>query len=62
MISVHDFPSNINYMDYMDEYILKCNRRLDRIKILINSDENIHMIHCLDHQFTDGYIITNEKI
>lgn len=62
MISVHDFPSNINYMDYMDEYILKYNRRLDRLKILINSDENIHMIHCLDHQFTDGYIITNDDI
>lgn len=62
MISTHDFPSNINYMDYMDEYILKYNRRLDRLKILINSDENIHMIHCLDHQFTDGYIITNDDI
>lgn len=62
MISVHDFPSNINYMDYMDEFILKYNRRLDRLKNLINSDENIHMIHCLDHQFTDGYIITNDDI
>lgn len=62
MISIHDFPSNINYMDYMDEFILKYNRRLDRLKNLINSDENIHMIHCLDHQFTDGYIITNDDI
>jgi hypothetical protein len=62
MISVHDFPSNINYMNCIDEFILKYNRRLDRLKILINSDENIHMIHCLDHQFTDGYIITNDDI
>jgi len=62
MISVHDFPSNINYMDYMDEFILKYNRRLNRLKNLINSDENIHMIHCLDHQFTDGYIITNDDV
>jgi hypothetical protein len=62
MISIHDFPSNRNYMDDMDEFILKYNRRLDRLKNLINSDENIHMIHCLDHQFTDGYLITNDDI
>jgi zinc protease len=62
MISVHDFLSNINYMDYMDEFILKYNRRLNRLKNLINSDESIHMIHCLDHQFTDGYIITIDDI
>ena len=62
MISVHDFPSNMDYMDYMDEFILKYNRRLYRLKNLINSDENIHMIHCIDHQFTDGYIITNDDI
>lgn len=46
----------------MDEFILKYNRRLNRLKNLINSDENIHMIHCIDHQFTDGYIITNDDI
>jgi len=62
MISFHDFPSNINYMDCMDEFILKYNRRLDRLKNLINSDENIHMIHCLDHQLRDGYLITNNDI
>lgn len=62
MISVHDFPLNINYMDYMDEFILKYNRRLDRLKNLINSNENIHMIHCLDHQFTDAYIITCDDL
>jgi hypothetical protein len=49
-------------MDDMDEFILKYNRRLDRVKNLINSDENIHMIHCLDHQFTDGYFITNDDM
>jgi hypothetical protein len=46
MISVHDFLLNINYMD---EFILKYNRRLNKLKNLINSNENIHMIHCLDH-------------
>ena len=62
MISIHDIPSNINYMDCMDEFILKYNRRVDRLKLLINSNENIHMIHCLDHQVMDGYIITPDDI
>jgi hypothetical protein len=62
MISLHDFPSNINYMESMDEYILKYNRRLDRLKNLINSNENVHMIHCIDHKYTDGYIITYDDI
>jgi len=62
MISVHDFPIEINYMDYMDEFISKYNRRLDRLKHLINSNENIHMIHCIDHQYTDPYIITEYDI
>ena len=62
MISVHDFPSNIPYIDYIDEFIQKYNRRIDRLKNHINSSENIHMIHCIDHQFTDGYLITNDDI
>jgi hypothetical protein len=62
MISVHDFPSNIHYMDYMNEFISKYKRRLTRLKNMISSCENIHMIHCLDHQFTDAYIITNDDI
>jgi hypothetical protein len=62
MISIHDFPSNIDFIDYMDEFILKYNRRLHRLKKIINSAKNVHMIHCLDHQFTDGYIITNNDI
>lgn len=62
MISVHDFPSNIDFIHHMDIFILKYNRRLNRFKNLINSYENIHMIHCLDHQFTYGYIITNDDI
>ena len=33
MISIHDFPSNIHYMDHMKEFISKYNRRLDRLKI-----------------------------
>jgi hypothetical protein len=62
MISVHDINLNINYLDYMDEFILKFNRRLNRLKDIINSNENVHMIHCLDHEFTDIYIITNDDI
>jgi hypothetical protein len=30
MISVHDFPSNINYMNYINEFIEKYNRRLNK--------------------------------
>ena len=62
MISVHDFPIEINYMDYMDKFILTYNRRLDLFKKIISSNENIHMIHCIAHQFTNGYIITNDDI
>jgi len=46
----------------MDEFISKYNRRLERFKNIINSDENIHMVHCLDHTFTDCYKITNDDI
>lgn len=62
MISLHDFPSNIYYMECMDNFILKYNRRLCRFKNIIKSVENIHLIHCLDHLFTDYYIITNDDI
>lgn len=62
MLSIHDFPSNIHYMDYMDEFISKYNRRLNRLKNIINNNAVLHMIHCLDHQFTDCYIITNDDI
>ena len=62
MISAHDIPCDRDYMGNMDEFILKYNRRLNRLKNIINSNENVHMIHCLDHQFTDGYIITNDDI
>ena len=62
MITIHDFPSNKNYIDCMDKFVKRYNRRLSRIKKLINSDENIHMIHCIDHLFTEGYIINNDDI
>jgi hypothetical protein len=46
----------------MDKFILTYNRRLDLFKKIISSNENIHMIHCIAHQFTNGYIITNDDI
>ncbi len=63
MISIHDFPSNIPYSDYLDEFINKYNRRLVRLKELIsNTKENIHFVHGIDHQFLDGYLPTQEDI
>jgi hypothetical protein len=62
MISLHDIPSTVNYLKGMNAFVTKYIRRLDRFKNLIISNEIIHMIHCLDHQFTEGYIITNDDI
>lgn len=62
MISLHDFPLKIDYMKTMDEFIEKYNRRLDRLKDIIKSNENIHFIHILDHKFTDVYFITKEDL
>lgn len=62
MVSIHDFSSDIPYLDYMDTFILKYNRRLDRLEKIINSDKNVHMIHSLDNIHTPVYIITNKDI
>jgi hypothetical protein len=63
MVSVHDFPSNIPYNNYMPEFLQKYKRRLKRLKSCIkDKSQNIHMIHCIDHQFTEGYIPTQQDI
>ena len=62
MISVHDFPLETPYMDMMNTFIEKYKRRLHRLIELIHSEDNIHMIHCLDHIYTDTATITSEDI
>lgn len=62
MISIHDFPSSKPYTEYLDTFVTKYNRRLTRLKNHIKSNENVHFIHCLDHQFTSFYQPTLEDI
>ncbi len=63
MITIHDFPSNIPYSNYMNEFIDKYKRRLVRLKESIsNTKENIHFIHGIDYQFLDGYFPTLDDI
>jgi hypothetical protein len=62
MISVHDFPSDVPYLDYMDDFLLKYKNRLDRLKNILFLDENIHMIHCVDHQFSNEFQFCQEDI
>lgn len=64
MVSLHDFPSNIPYTDYMDEFTSKYKRRLDRLKNIIHLNENIHMIHSLDYhnQFTEDFVLLTEDV
>jgi hypothetical protein len=63
MRSVHDFQILFQYNEQLYKFILKCNRRLDRIKNYINENKNLHMIHCLDYQYTDNpYIPTQDDV
>lgn len=63
MRSVHDFPIFFQYNQELYNFILKCNRRLDRIKNYINENKNLHMIHCLAYQYTDNpYIPTQDDV
>ena len=62
MISIHDINETDEYLDKINEFILKYNRRLDRLKNFIKSDENIHLVHCIDHRYSIGYLITKEDI
>jgi hypothetical protein len=62
MISVHDVLSTCDYVTQMDDFVAKYKRRLLRFKELIQSDDVIHMVCCIDHQYCDGYIMTNDDI
>jgi hypothetical protein len=62
MISVHEFPMDKNYMEYMEKFIQKYSRRIDRFKSMLYSDKNIHMVHCLDHKITKPYIVTSDDL
>jgi hypothetical protein len=60
MIFVHHCMGFLT--EELNNLISQCTRRLIRLKQLITSGEKIHMIHCIDHQFTEGYIPTVEDI
>jgi hypothetical protein len=46
--SLHDFPSNMSYEDYMPEFLDKYKRRLERLNnIIITNKERIHFIHMI---------------
>ena len=63
MISIHDFPLYMDYMNYMDQFVLKYKRRLERFKNIIeNNDKNVHMIHCIYHSFIRPYILEKNDI
>lgn len=49
--SLHDFPSEISYGDYMNKFIEKYSRRLKRLKrLIINSKETIQFIHMFNDE------------
>lgn len=62
MISIHDFPSNIEFKLYSSEFIKKYKRRLLRLSNLIKNSFILNFIHVFDHQFCDIYIPSNEEI
>ncbi len=63
MRSVHDFVIGSEYYTMINDFISKYNRRLDRLKSYINVKNSLHMIHCLDHQYTDNpYIPTQDDV
>lgn len=63
LVSPHDVFSNNDYESQLDGFISKYNRRLDRLKNYINGNNNLHMIQCLDYQYTsEPYIVTQEDV
>lgn len=62
LISVHDFPITSTFCDTVDTFIETIHRRLDRLHGLITSNNVIHFIHMLDHQFAACYVPTQKDI
>ena len=51
--SLHDFPVDIEYNDYMPIFIEKYKRRLDRLKnIILNDNETNHFLHMIHFKHT----------
>jgi hypothetical protein len=48
-MSIHDFPTDKTYEEYMPEFLEKYNRRKERLKqTFLLKNINIHFIHFLD--------------
>jgi hypothetical protein len=64
MISLHDISTTTeDYLDGMDDFLAKYNRRLDRLKNIISGNTNVHMVFCLDFQYeTNAPTISNEDV
>ena len=63
MRSIHDVVVNTHYNFQLNNFISKYNRRLDRLKNYIKGNNNLHMIHCLDHLYeSEPYIVTQEDV
>lgn len=62
MISIHEFPVIHPYETCIDDYIETYMRRLMRLKDIILSNNILHFIHMIDHQYTDEYIPTKDDI
>lgn len=49
LLSIHDFPLDKSYKEYMPEFLEKYNRRKDRLKQLIQTQKGqLHFIHFLN--------------
>ena len=62
MVASHDFPLSIPWLHTVPFFIDKYIRRLHRLKNIIQGAENVHMIHCIDHQYREGYFMTKDDI
>ena len=62
LVSVHDIKHDIPLDVGIDNLVNKYKRRLVRLHHLIQSDELVHFVCCIDHQFFDSYMITSDDI
>jgi hypothetical protein len=57
---VHDFLTTSDYKSQWNDFYLKYNRRLDRLKDCINENINVHMIHYISPDANDS--VTQEDV